>query len=98
MAVQYLKKATKTPTTGEDDTRAAVDETLRDIESGGEARALHYAEKLDGWKGEVVVSRADIESAASARSSRAEGMVGHTLTGDDRLHKYFRDEVFHLEA
>jgi sulfopropanediol 3-dehydrogenase len=36
--------------------------------------------------------------AASARISRAEGMLGHALTGDDRLHKYFREEVFDLEV
>jgi sulfopropanediol 3-dehydrogenase len=36
--------------------------------------------------------------AASARISRAEGMLGHALTGDDRLHKYFQDEEFKLEA
>ena len=36
--------------------------------------------------------------AASARISRAEGMLGHALTGDDRLHKYFREEAFDLEV
>ncbi len=36
--------------------------------------------------------------AASARISRAEGMEGHALTGDDRLHKYFPDEAFDLKA
>ncbi len=35
---------------------------------------------------------------ASARISRLEGMEGHALTGDDRLHKYFPDEVFELEG
>jgi sulfopropanediol 3-dehydrogenase len=64
MSVQYLKKASMTPATGEDDTRATVAGMLRDIEEGGEARALHYAEKLDGWRGEVIVSNADIAAAA----------------------------------
>jgi sulfopropanediol 3-dehydrogenase len=39
---------------------------LRDIEEGGEARALHFAESLDGWKGDVVVSKADIAAAAAS--------------------------------
>ena len=43
MTVEYLKKATKTPATGEDDTRTRVAEMLRDIEEGGEARALHLS-------------------------------------------------------
>ena len=34
---------------------------------------------------------------ASSRISRMEGMEGHALTGDDRLHKYFPDEEFVLK-
>lgn len=37
--MEYLKNAEKTPATGEDDTRERVDAMLKDIESGGEARA-----------------------------------------------------------
>ncbi len=66
MTVQYLKKASKTPATGEDDTRATVAGMLRDIEAGGEARALHYAENLDGWTGDVAVSSDDIAAAAES--------------------------------
>jgi len=36
--------------------------------------------------------------AVSARISRAEGMEGHALAGDDRLHKYFPEEQFELKA
>ncbi|GMQ74772.1 MAG: histidinol dehydrogenase [Gammaproteobacteria bacterium] len=64
--MQYLKKASKSPATGEDETRATVAGMLRDIEAGGEARALHYAESLDGWKGDVVVSQDDIAAAAKS--------------------------------
>ncbi len=66
MTVRYLKKASKSPATGEDETRATVAGMLRDIEAGGEARALHYAESLDGWKGSVVVSNEDIAAAAES--------------------------------
>ena len=66
MTVQYLKKASMTSATGEDDTRATVAGMLRDIEAGGEARALHYAQTLDGWQGDVVVSKADIAAAAAS--------------------------------
>lgn len=66
MTVQYLKKASKTPSTGEDDTRATVAGMLRDIEEGGESRALHYAKTLDGWAGDVVVSGEDIAAAAES--------------------------------
>ena len=66
MSIEYLKKAAKSPASGEDDTRATVVEMLRDIEAGGEARALHYAESLDGWKGDVVVSKDDIAAACES--------------------------------
>lgn len=65
MATQYLKKAAKTPKSGEDDTRERVLEMLRDIETGGETRARHYAETLDGWTGEIVVSREQIKAASA---------------------------------
>jgi sulfopropanediol 3-dehydrogenase len=64
--MQYLKKAAMTPASGEDDTRATVAGMLRDIDEGGEARALHFAESLDGWKGDVVGSKADIAAAAAS--------------------------------
>lgn len=64
MAVEYLKKATKTAATGEDDTRRIVAEMLADIEAGGEDRVRHYASSLDGWTGDIVVSRDEIAAAA----------------------------------
>jgi len=62
---QYLKKALKTPATGEEDTRERVIEMLRDIEKGGEARARHYAQTLDGWTGDIIVSREEIDEASA---------------------------------
>lgn len=64
MAVEYLKKASKTSATGEDDTRRIVSEMLADIEAGGEDRVRHYASSLDGWTGDIVVSRDEIAAAA----------------------------------
>jgi sulfopropanediol 3-dehydrogenase len=64
MAVEYLKKASKTAATGEGDTRRIVSEMLADIEAGGEDRVRHYASSLDGWTGDIVVSRDEIAAAA----------------------------------
>ncbi len=65
MARRYFKKALRTPESGEDDTRERVLEMLRDIEAGGEVGARYYAETLDGWTGEIVVSREQIEAASA---------------------------------
>ncbi|MGA0382468.1 MAG: histidinol dehydrogenase [Arenicellales bacterium] len=67
----YLKKAEKTPATGEEDTRRIVQEMLADIETGGEAKAREYAANLDKWTGEIVVSKDEIKTASDSLSQRA---------------------------
>ncbi|MEQ8604791.1 MAG: histidinol dehydrogenase [Marivibrio sp.] len=65
MAVTYMKKAGKTAAHGEQDVRATVQAMLDEIEAGGDAKAREYAEKLDKYTGEIVVSRAEIDAAAA---------------------------------
>ena len=65
MAVTFLKKATKTSATGEDDTRSVVAKMLREIESGGEECVRDYARRFDHWAGPIVVSQETIERAAA---------------------------------
>ena len=65
MAVQYLKKASKTAATGEDETRKIVAGMLSEIEQGGEEKAREYGVKLDKWDGEIVASKESIEAAAA---------------------------------
>jgi sulfopropanediol 3-dehydrogenase len=61
-----MKKASKTASTGEDDTRAIVLGLLAEIKDGGKAAAISCARKFDGWDGDVIVSRAQIDAAARA--------------------------------
>jgi sulfopropanediol 3-dehydrogenase len=68
MAATYLKRASKTPTTGEDEARDAVERMLREIEAGREAAARDYARRLDRWEGDVVVSRDTIVQSAKRLS------------------------------
>ncbi|MDH3634509.1 MAG: histidinol dehydrogenase [Gammaproteobacteria bacterium] len=63
MSVEIVKKASKTPATGEDDTAQIVRTMLQEIEEGGEAKAREYAQKLDGWDKDIVLSRAEIDAA-----------------------------------
>lgn len=65
MSIDFVKKATKTPTTGEDDTADVVRQMLAAIEHGGEAQARQYAKELDGWERDIVLSRSEIESASA---------------------------------
>src|SRR3546814_5229875 len=70
MAIQYLKKAAKQPTTGEADTRRVVGEILDSIRDGGEAQVRRYAAELDRWQGEIVVSPDAIAAAAAKVPAR----------------------------
>ena len=65
MAIEYLKKATKKPTTGENQTRDTVSGILKDIEEFGEKKAIEYGIKLDGWDGDIIVSKDAIEESAT---------------------------------
>ena len=64
MTIEYLKKAAKTPATGEDETRETVATMLSEIEAGGEDKAREYGEKLDGWSGDIVAGKDAIAAAA----------------------------------
>ena len=70
MTVTYLKKAAKTPLTGTDETQKIVGEMLAKIEEGGEAAALDYGLKLDGYKGQAIVTKEQIEEAGSKLSDQ----------------------------
>ncbi len=70
MTIEYLKKADKSATTGEDDTRKIVAQMLSDIEAGGEEKAIEYATKLDNYTGNIVVTAEEIEAAAAKISQQ----------------------------
>ena len=63
MSIEIIKKASKTPATGEDDTAQIVRTMLQEIEQEGEPKAREYAQKLDGWDQDIVLSRDEIEAA-----------------------------------
>ena len=61
MAVEYLKRAAKTPESETGNARQVVDEMLAEIGKRGEAAVRDYAAKLDKWTGEIVVTPAEVE-------------------------------------
>ena len=61
MSLQYLKKAGKTPETESGHAREVVAEMLAEIEKRGEAAVREYAEKLDGWKGGILVAPEEVD-------------------------------------
>ncbi|HEY4137720.1 MAG TPA: histidinol dehydrogenase, partial [Casimicrobiaceae bacterium] len=60
MSVEYLKRAAKTSQTETDVARKVAGDMLADIERRGESAVREYANKLDGWTGEIVVTPEEI--------------------------------------
>lgn len=62
----FLKTSTRRAETGQTDVRAAVETMLREIERDGDAAAIRFAQDLDRWTGEIIVSP-DARAAAAAQ-------------------------------
>ncbi len=65
MATTYLKKASKTPDTETATAQKVVTEMLAEIGLHGESAVRSYARKLDGWDGDIVMTRAEIDRRAA---------------------------------
>lgn len=66
MTLEYLKKAILTSASGADDVSATVQSILDEIEAGGDAAALKFADKFDRYSGNILVTREEIETAHAA--------------------------------
>ncbi|MBL94387.1 MAG: histidinol dehydrogenase [Magnetovibrio sp.] len=64
MAIKFIKKAEKTSSSDEVNTRKTVSEMLKKIEGGGEEVARSYGKSLDNYSGEIIVSEEVIAHAA----------------------------------
>ncbi len=54
--MEYLKKATRSAEADSGEIRKTVEDMLRSIQTGGEARVRELAKQFDGWEGEFVLS------------------------------------------
>ena len=63
MAVEYLKKASRTPESNTSAAQQVVTEMLAEIQKRGEDAVRDYALKLDKWSGDIIMSEADIEKS-----------------------------------
>ena len=63
MARNYLKKATLTAQSDASNVHDIVRGILNDIEEGGDAKAIEYAQKFDKYDGNVILTQEEIDSA-----------------------------------
>ena len=65
MTREYLKKATLTAESDATSVHETVKSILAEIEAGGDAKALEYAEKFDRYEGNVLLTPGEIEAACA---------------------------------
>ncbi|MDU8928457.1 histidinol dehydrogenase [Alisedimentitalea sp. MJ-SS2] len=63
MAITYLKQAAPRPASENSDIRDTVEIMLTNIASEGEDAVKRYAERLDGWTGDIALSDAERHAA-----------------------------------
>ena len=85
MTIEYIKKAAKTPSSGESDTRQAVEQMLAALRSGGDERAVAYARELDQWEGPIVMSADEIAAAGDQVSEKIKGDIQFSY---DRVRRF----------
>lgn len=65
MTREYLKKATRNATSDAFETHEIVQEILKDIEQGRDAKAIEYAAKFDKYDGNVLMTAEEIQAACA---------------------------------
>lgn len=93
MAIEYLKKAAKTPETDTAEARRVVDEMLAAIRAGGEQAVRDYARKLDKWEGEILVSPEEIERRTAAISPHVKKDIEFAAAQVRRFAQAQRDSI-----
>ena len=74
----YLKKSSKTSTTDQKNTRAKVEAIIEDIKLRGPTAVCEWAEKLDGWTGEFIVSDEKISELTATVPQQVKSDIAFT--------------------
>ena len=85
VAIRYIKKATKTSSTGEDNTRDIVRKMISEIEAGREERCIQYTKELDNYDGEIIVSAEAIAAASDSLSQQTKDDIQFSY---DRVYNF----------
>ena len=67
MAIKYLKKAIKTPSTDDNKTRESVQSILNDIEKRREEAIKEITKKFDKYDGEIILSKPQLDPTSSQK-------------------------------
>ena len=93
MAIKYLKKAIKTPSTDDHETRANVQKILDDLEIRREQGIKEISKKFDKYEGEVIVSKEKIEEASKKVDQKTKDDIQFAY---ERIKKFAEHQLKHL--
>lgn len=97
MTREYLKKATLTAKSDASQVHETVKSILADIEAGGDAKALEYAAKFDGYDGNVILTPEDIEAACAQVSDKLKADIRFAHDNVRRFAEMQRSTVADVE-
>ena len=93
MAIKYLKKAIKTPSTDDHKTRTVVQNILNDIEKRREDGIKEITKKFDKYEGEIVISKDKIEEAIKKVDQKTKDDVQYA---HERIKKFAEHQLKNL--
>lgn len=97
MALNYLKKANKTAATNDNSIKETVSTILKEIKEGGEKSARAYAEKFDGYTGDIVVTQDAIKKASEQVSDAVKADIQLAYERVKRFAQAQRNSMHDLE-
>ena len=98
MSIEYVKRADRTPGGDDADTREIVARMLNEIEAGGEAVVRRYAAEFEGWTGDIVVPRADIDAAVKILPETAKADIRFARDRVRDFAQHQRDSIQEFEV
>jgi len=93
MAIKYLKKALKNPSTDDYKTRASVQDILTDLEKRREKGIKEITKKFDKYEGEIIVTKDKIDEAAKKVNQKTKDDVQYAY---ERIKKFAEHQLKNL--
>ena len=93
MPIKYIKKADKTASTDEEETRQRVQDILKDIEKRRDDGIREISRKFDKYEGDVIISREKIEAVIKSLDQKVKDDVQFSY---DRVRKFAEHQLKHL--
>ena len=98
MAITYLKKATPPSKADVSDVSDLVKNILEDIEAGGDAKAIEYAKKFDGYNGNIILTRDEIDAASAKISDQLKADIRFAYENVKRFAEAQKETVKDFET